>query len=93
MVGIGGDAPSQKYDIRLSDEVKGNPIEQTLLLEKSAYIESSDKDSRTPLSWAAAYGHKAVVRLILEKNADFESKDDHGRMPPSFGYRGGAIVG
>ena len=31
--------------------------------------------SRTPLLWAAIYGHEAVVKLLVEKGADIESKD------------------
>jgi ankyrin repeat protein len=35
-----------------------------LLLEKGAELETKDKDdSRTPLSWAAASGHGALVNL------------------------------
>ena len=47
-----------------------------LLLEKGADLESKDSEySQTPLSWAAEYGHEAVVKLLLEKGADLESKD------------------
>jgi len=35
-----------------------------LLLEKGAELDSKDGDERTPLSWAAESGHKAVVRLL-----------------------------
>jgi ankyrin repeat protein len=42
-----------------------------LLLEKGAELETKDKyNGRTPLSHAAGYGHKAVVKLLLEKNAE-----------------------
>ncbi|KAJ5513231.1 hypothetical protein N7463_002783 [Penicillium fimorum] len=37
-------------------------------------VESKDRYSRTPLSWAAENGHEAVVKLLLEKGADFELK-------------------
>ena len=48
-----------------------------LLLEKGAELESKDnRYGRTPLSWAAANGHEAVVKLLLEKGAELESKDN-----------------
>ncbi|KIE02727.1 Ankyrin repeat protein, partial [Metarhizium majus ARSEF 297] len=47
-----------------------------LLLQGSAKIEGdNDKDSRTPLSWAAQSGYEAVARLLLEKGANIEAKD------------------
>ena len=46
-----------------------------LLLEKGADVKSKDSHGRTPLSWAAEYGHEAVVELLLEKGANVESKD------------------
>ena len=53
-----------------------------LLLKRGANVESKDTESgRTPLSLAAEYGHKAVVKLLVEKGADVESKSRYGRTP------------
>jgi len=41
----------------------------TLLLGKGAELETKDMIGRTPLLWAARYGHKAVVTLLLEEGA------------------------
>jgi ankyrin repeat protein len=53
-----------------------------LLLEEGIDLESKDINTWTsPLSWAAAHGHGAVVKLLLEKGADLESRDIRGRTP------------
>ena len=40
-----------------------------LLVEKGAELDSEDKDGRTPLSRATAYGYSAVAKLLIEKGA------------------------
>jgi hypothetical protein len=43
----------------------------------------------TLLSYAARYGHEAVVKLLLEKGVDLDSKDISGRTPLSHAARYG----
>ena len=53
------------------------------VLPKSRYdLDSKDSNGQTPLSWAAAKGNEAVVKLLLEKGAELESKDKkYSRTP------------
>ena len=53
-------------------------------------VELKDEDERTPLSWAAQYGHEAVVRLLVERyGVDIESKDNKGQTPLMWAAKGG----
>lgn len=54
---------------------------EKLLLEKGAEGDPKDSDDRTPLSWAAESGHKAVVKLLLEKGAEVDFQDRYGHAP------------
>jgi ankyrin repeat protein len=62
-----------------------------LLLETSkAEVNSKDRiDNRTPLSWAAEKGHKAVVKLLLETGkAEVNSKGGNDNWTPALvGFR------
>jgi ankyrin repeat protein len=43
-------------------------------LRRGAELESKDdREGQTPLSWAAAKGHEAVVKLLVENGAELES--------------------
>jgi ankyrin repeat protein len=43
-----------------------------------------DAEDRTPLSWAAAYGHETIVKLLIERDdVDINSKIDNGQTPLS----------
>ena len=47
-------------------------------------VRGRDKVGRTPLSWAAANGCEAVVRLLLGSGTvEVESRNDIGRTPLS----------
>jgi ankyrin repeat protein len=61
------------------------------LLQKGVETDAEDIYGRTPLSWAACYGHEAVVKLLLETGkVDLESKDtEYGQTPLSWAVRNG----
>ncbi|RYP11922.1 hypothetical protein DL767_011214 [Monosporascus sp. MG133] len=49
-----------------------------------------DSYGRTPLSWAAEKGYKAVVKLLLAaEGVEADSKDDYGRTPLSWAAENG----
>jgi ankyrin repeat protein len=65
-----------------------------LLLEQGAELETKENYSRTPLLYAAGYGHEAVVKLLLEKGAELETKSNNCQTPLSYAarYRHEAVV-
>jgi len=53
-------------------------------------VDSKDNYGQTPLSWAAAQGREAVVKLLVETGkVDVDSKDKNGRTPLSWAAAGG----
>ena len=71
-----------------------------LLLERGDINpDSADDDGRTPLSFAAEYGHEAAVKLLLERgdvdpNSMDEYKADHGKtLVTTYARIGGRPVG
>ncbi|KAI9843643.1 MAG: hypothetical protein M1837_006225 [Sclerophora amabilis] len=60
------------------------------LLEGMSTADLLDSEGRTPLSWAAQWGHEAVVKLLVERDdVEAESKDKYGWRPLSHAARGG----
>ena len=52
------------------------------LCKLERHMDLKDDTGRTPLSWAAEYGHEAVVRLLIERNdVGVDVKDTTGRHP------------
>ncbi|KAH7175771.1 hypothetical protein EDB81DRAFT_836086 [Dactylonectria macrodidyma] len=52
-----------------------------LLATGKADIDTKDRNGRTPLSYAAANGHEAVVRLLFNRGAHTEAPDEKGWTP------------
>ena len=47
------------------------------------YMDQKDETDRTPLSWAAEYGHEPVVRMLIEREeVDINSKDNRYEKTP-----------
>jgi ankyrin repeat protein len=47
-----------------------------LLLDKGTNVESRDNSGWTPLLYAVASDHEALVNILLNRGVDFESKGD-----------------
>ena len=55
-----------------------------------ANVDPKDGYGRTPLSWAAAGGHEAVVKLLVDTGkVDVDSEDVFGQTPLSRAAAGG----
>jgi ankyrin repeat protein len=67
----------------LSKGVKVNVTDTGDQKAPEAKLDLKDKLGRTPLSWAARNGHKAVVEQLLEKGANLDLKDRFGGTPLS----------
>lgn len=54
-------------------------------IDRKYDINQYDYSGRTPLSWAAAYGREAVLKLLLSTGkVDVDTKDEDGRTPLSW---------
>ena len=54
-------------------------------MAKFSDVDRKDNEGRTPLSWAAARGHDAIVRLLIERDGvDINAKDNWRRTPLSW---------
>jgi len=60
----------------------GTAQSQEMLKHESVDVNLTDKDSRTPLSWAAEKGQPTIIRELLKhKSADPNLTDKDGRTP------------
>lgn len=52
-----------------------------MLSSQTINVDIKDYMQRTPLSWAAAYGHEALVSMLLQEGADPDSTNGFGLTP------------
>ncbi|OBT60884.1 hypothetical protein VE03_09675 [Pseudogymnoascus sp. 23342-1-I1] len=71
-----------RYSLTYSREMTGLHLAAYLGVEKGvqhllgiSILDEKDEYGRTPLSWAAENGHKAIVKLLLVNNAEVNLKD------------------
>jgi ankyrin repeat protein len=50
-------------------------------MRNSADVEVANVDKRTPLWYAAAYGHTNVLKALISRGAKVNSSDVHGFTP------------
>jgi ankyrin repeat protein len=62
-----------------------------LIIENDDYVNATDYNGRTLLSWAAGNGHEAVFRILLSRKLDPNSIDQLGRTPISWAAKGGHV--
>jgi len=63
-----------------------NTLVKVLLVHaKDIDADQQDKEGRTPISWAAQYGHTEVVKALLcDDRVDSGRQDEHGQTPLSW---------
>jgi ankyrin repeat protein len=67
-----------------------DPATVRRLIEAGEPIDASDVGMlRTPLLWAAEYGHTDLVRFLLDRGADIEDRADEGESPLMLAAFGG----
>jgi len=57
------------------------PAAVQLLLRAKTKVDARDQVGRTPLSWAAFFGHPDVVRRLLQAGAKVYARDKEGKTP------------
>eukprot|EP00731_Ephydatia_muelleri_P013364 Em0007g674a len=57
----------------------GRTVELTRLLDQGINIEATDEDGRTPLGFAAGFGHVDCVKVLLDRGANIDHQTKVGR--------------
>ncbi|XP_048258101.1 ankyrin repeat domain-containing protein 1-like isoform X2 [Haliotis rufescens] len=65
-------------DVLMDASRRGNLEEMKRLLTLNVDVNCRDSDSRTPVMWAAGFGHGEVVELLVRKGADVSLVDEDG---------------
>ncbi|KAI3334222.1 hypothetical protein F4824DRAFT_217493 [Ustulina deusta] len=65
---------------------------ELFLAAEDVDLDRQDSNGETALSWAARYGHKAVVELLLKKGAGIHIQDAVGRTPLSWATGYGEVA-
>jgi ankyrin repeat protein len=77
---------------KLLDAAKeGKTWKLSRLLRAGANIEASGYSDRTPLIWAAEYGHNGVCKLLIENHADLNAKTRDGNTALMFAAEKGYV--
>ncbi|KAF4215380.1 hypothetical protein CNMCM5878_008086 [Aspergillus fumigatiaffinis] len=74
------DVPRQMTSMHLAAYFGLSDIVQTLIRNQHD-PDTEDSSKRTPLSWAAANGHEAVVKVLPDTGAAVNSVDGYGKVP------------
>ncbi|XP_048258104.1 fibronectin type 3 and ankyrin repeat domains protein 1-like [Haliotis rufescens] len=65
-------------DVLMDASRRGNLEEMKRLLTLNVDVNCRDSNSRTPVMWAAGFGHGEVVELLVRKGADVSLVDEGG---------------
>jgi ankyrin repeat protein len=74
------DVPRQMTSMHLAAYFGLSDIVQTLIWNQHD-PDTEDSSKRTPLSWASANGHEAVVKILLDTGAAVNPVDGYGKVP------------
>ncbi|KAK9475328.1 ankyrin repeat-containing domain protein [Dipodascopsis tothii] len=65
---------------------EGHGASASILLDFGASVDLGDLEGSRPLHYAAAYGHRKVIRTLVERGADYKTPNFLGWTPLSFSF-------